>query len=60
MAGVGQPAMLGKLCAMIKAKHPEIIIQYHSHTGPGLAMASVLEVCKNGADIIDTAVEPLS
>ena len=60
MAGVGQPAMLGKLCAMIKAKHPEIIIQYHSHTGPGLAMASVLEVCKNGADIIDTSVEPLS
>lgn len=60
MAGVGQPAMLGKLCAMIKAKHPEIIIHYHSHTGPGLAMASVLEVCKNGADIIDTAVEPLS
>ena len=60
MAGVGQPAMLGKLCAMIKAKHPEIIIQYHSHTGPGLAMASVLEVCKNGADIIDTAVDPLS
>ncbi len=60
MAGVGQPAMLGKLCAMIKAKHPEIIIQYHSHTGPGLAMASVLEVCKKGADIIDTAVEPLS
>lgn len=60
MAGVGQPAMLGKLCAMIKAKHPKIIIQYHSHTGPGLAMASVLEVCKNGADIIDTAVEPLS
>lgn len=60
MAGVGQPAMLGKLCAMIKAKHPEIIIQYHSHTGPGLAMASVLEVCKNGADFIDTAVEPLS
>ena len=60
MAGVGQPAMLGKLCAMIKAKHPEIIIQYHSHTGPGLAMASVLEVCKNGADIIATAVEPLS
>ena len=60
MAGVGQPEMLGKLCEMIKAKHQEIIIQYHSHTGPGLAMASVLEVCKNGADIIDTAVEPLS
>lgn len=60
MAGVGQPSMLGKLCAMIKAKHPEVIIQYHGHTGPGLAMASVLEVAKNGADIIDCAVEPLA
>ena len=60
MAGIGQPAMLGKLVKMIKDKHPEIIIQYHGHTGPGLSMASILEVCKNGADIIDTAIEPLS
>ncbi|MEG1729211.1 MAG: biotin/lipoyl-containing protein [Bacteroidaceae bacterium] len=60
MAGVGQPAMLGKLTKMIKTKHPEIIIQYHGHSGPGLSMASILEVCNNGADIIDTAIEPLS
>ena len=60
MAGIGQPAMLGKLVAMIKAKHPDIIIQYHGHSGPGLSMASILEVCKSGADIIDTAIEPLS
>ena len=60
MAGIGQPAMLGKLVGMIKAKHPEIIIQYHGHSGPGLSMASILEVCKAGADIIDTAIEPLS
>lgn len=60
MAGIGQPAMLGKLTAMIKAKYPEIIIQYHGHSGPGLSMASILEVCKAGADVIDTAVEPLS
>ena len=60
MAGIGQPAMLGKLVKMIKDKHPEIIIQYHGHSGPGLSMASILEVCKNGADIIDTAIEPLS
>ncbi len=60
MAGVGQPAMLGKLVGMIKTKHPEIIIQYHGHSGPGLSMASILEVCKNGADVIDTAIEPLS
>jgi len=60
MAGIGQPAMLGKLVKMIKDKHPEIIIQYHGHSGPGLSMASILEVCKNGADVIDTAIEPLS
>ena len=60
MAGIGQPAMLGKLTGMIKSKYPEIIIQYHGHSGPGLSMASILEICKAGGDIIDTAVEPLS
>lgn len=60
MAGIGQPAMLGKLTKMIKDKHPEVIIEYHGHSGPGLSMASILEVCKNGADVIDTAIEPLS
>lgn len=60
MAGIGQPAFLGQLTKMIKEKHPDIIIQYHGHSGPGLSMASILEVCKNGCDIIDTAIEPLS
>ena len=60
MAGIGQPALLGKLTGMIKKNHPDIIIQYHGHSGPGLSMASILEVCNNGADIIDTAIEPLS
>ena len=60
MAGIGQPAFLGKLTKMIKKKHPDIIIEYHGHSGPGLSMASILEVCENGADIIDTAIEPLS
>ena len=60
MAGIGQPALLGKLTKAIKDKHPDIIIQYHGHSGPGLSMASILEVCNNGADVIDTAIEPLS
>ena len=60
MAGIGQPAMLGALTKAIKTKHPDIIIQYHGHSGPGLSMASILEVCNNGADIIDTAIETLS
>ena len=60
MAGIGQPALLGQLTKAIKDKHPEILIEYHGHSGPGLSMASILEVCNNGADIIDTAIEPLS
>lgn len=60
MAGIGRPEMLGQLVRNIKDKHPEVIVQYHGHSGPGLSMASILEVCENGADIIDVAMEPLS
>ena len=60
MAGIGQPAFLGQLTKAIREKHPDIIIEYHGHAGPGLCMASILEVCNNGADIIDCAMEPLS
>lgn len=60
MAGVGRPVMLGRLTKAIKERHPDVIIQYHGHSGPGLSMASILEVCKNGADIIDTAMEPMA
>lgn len=60
MAGIGQPAFLGQLTKMIKEKHPDIILEYHGHTGPGLSMASMLEVAKNGIDILDCAIEPLS
>ena len=51
MAGIGQPALLGKLCGMIKAKHPEVIIQYHGTT-PGLVMASILESAKTAATLL--------
>ncbi len=60
MAGIGRPDFLGRLTKSIKEKHPSIVIQYHGHSGPGLSMASIIEVCKNGCDIIDTAIEPLS
>ena len=60
MAGIGRPTMLGKLVYEIKKKYPHIIVQYHGHTGPGFAMASVLEVARAGADVIDTAMEPLA
>ena len=45
MAGVGRPRFLGKLVKAIKT---------------GFSVASMLEVCDNGADIIDVAMEPLS
>lgn len=60
MAGVGRPATLGKIVKNIKAKHPDIIVEYHGHTGPGFSVASMLEVAKAGADILDCAVEPLA
>ena len=60
MAGIGRPESLGKITAGIKAYKKDIIIQYHSHAGPGFNMASILEVCKNGCDYIDTAVAPLA
>ena len=60
MAGIGRPWSLGQLVKNIKERHPEIIIQYHGHSGPGLSMASMLEVAENGADVLDVAIEPLS
>lgn len=60
MAGIGRPATLGKLVKAIKDKYPDIIVQYHGHSGPGFSVASTLEVAKAGADYIDVAMEPLS
>ena len=60
MAGVGRPVSLGKIVNHIKTQHPDIKVQYHGHTTPGLSMASVLEVCKAGCDYVDVAMEPLS
>ena len=60
MAGLGRPVSLGKIVAVIKALKKDIIIQYHSHAGPGFCMASILEVAKAGSDYIDTAMSPLA
>jgi pyruvate carboxylase subunit B len=60
MAGVGRPVTLGNLVKEIKKRHPQVVVQYHGHTGPGFAMASVLEVVEAGADVVDVAMEPLS
>lgn len=60
MAGVGRPVSIGKITKGIRERHPGIIIQYHTHSTPGFAVASSLEAAKNGADIIDVGMEPLS
>lgn len=60
MAGIGRPVMLGRLVKAIKDKYPHIIVHYHGHSGPGFAVASMLEVAKAGVDILDVAMEPLS
>ncbi len=59
MAGIGRPVSLGKIVKGIKAIK-DIPIQYHSHSGPGFSMASILEVCQNGCDYVDVAMSPLS
>ncbi len=60
MAGVGRPVTLGKLVKEIKKKYPNLIVEYHGHSGPGFSVASMLEVARAGADYIDVAMEPLS
>ena len=60
MAGIGRPSSLGKIVKGIKKYNPNVIIQYHGHSGPGFSVASSLEVARCGADIIDVSMEPLS
>jgi pyruvate carboxylase subunit B len=52
--------VLGQIVKSIKTNHPEIVVQYHGHTGPGFSVASMLEVAKAGGDVFDVAMEPLS
>lgn len=60
MAGIGRPVWLGEIVKGIKKLHPDTPLQYHSHSGPGFAMASILEVCRAGVEYVDVAMEPLS
>ncbi len=60
MAGIGRPVFIGKIIKNIKTKHPNIVVQYHGHSGPGFSMASILEAARAGVDYVDVAMEPLS
>lgn len=60
MAGIGRPVSIGKIVKGIRERHPDIIIQYHGHSTPGFSVATSLEAARNGANIIDVGMEPLS
>ena len=60
MAGIGRPAFIGKIIKNIKTSHPNTLVQYHGHAGPGFSMASILEAARAGVDYVDVAMEPLS
>jgi len=60
MAGIGRPVSIGKIVAGIKEIKPDILVQYHGHSGPGFSVTSSLEAVRAGADIVDVAMEPLS
>lgn len=60
MAGIGRPVSIGRIVKGVRERHPNIIIQFHSHTTPGFSVTSALEAARNGADIIDVGMEPLS
>jgi pyruvate carboxylase subunit B len=60
MAGIGRPVSIGKMVKGIKEYAPEILIQYHGHSTTGFSIVSTLEAVRNGADIVDVGMEPLS
>lgn len=60
MAGIGRPVSIGKITKGIRERHPDIIIQYHGHSTTGFSIVSALESARNGADIVDVGMEPLS
>ena len=60
MAGIGRPVSVGKIVKGIKSRHSDTLVQYHGHSTPGFSVASSLEAARNGADIIDVGMDPLS
>lgn len=60
MAGIGRPVSIGKIIKGIRDRHPNMILSYHGHSTPGLSVASSLEAARNGVDVIDVGMQPLS
>ncbi len=60
MAGIGRPASIGKIVKGIKERHPSVVLTYHGHSTIGFSIVSSMEAARNGVDIIDIGMEPLS
>ncbi len=60
MAGIGRPVSIGKMVKGIKDRHPSVIVSYHGHSTTGFSVVSSLEAARNGVDVIDVGMEPLS
>lgn len=60
MAGIGRPVTIGRIVEGIKSMKPDMVVQYHGHSGPGFSVTSSLEAARAGADFVDVGMEPLS
>lgn len=60
MAGIGRPASIGKIVKGVRERHPDTVITYHGHSTTGFSIVSSLEAARNGANIIDVGMDPLS
>ncbi len=60
MAGIGRPASIGRIVKGVRERHPDMLITYHGHSTTGFSIVSSLEAARNGADIIDVSMQPLS
>jgi pyruvate carboxylase len=59
MAGVGNPARIGRLVATIKDQYPELLIHYHRHVTDGLAVPALFAAAQAGAKIVDVQEDAL-
>jgi len=56
MAGVCPPRFIRELVTAIRAKYPDLVVDYHRHYTDGLFVPAVGEAARAGAHIVDTAI----
>jgi len=56
MAGMCPPRFISALITAIRAKYPDLVIDYHRHYTDGLFVPAVGAAAKAGAHIVDTAI----